>query len=52
MVADVEVNEFGPVQLYVAPGVADEAVKLNVEPRQTGELPEIDGVEVACTVTV
>ena len=39
----VDVNAFGPVQLYVAPATVD-AVKLRVVPTQRGPLLETVGV--------
>jgi hypothetical protein len=48
-VGELEVNPFGPVQLYVLPPVA---VRVNVEPAHCGVLLLAVGVGNALTVTV
>lgn len=50
----VEVNEFGPVQLYVAPDKVG-VVRLIVDPAHTGELLPavgVEGIEFTDTVVV
>jgi ABC-type uncharacterized transport system ATPase subunit len=48
----VDVNPFGPVQLYVAPGTVV-AVKFKVDPAQIGELlPAVGAAGIGCTTTV
>jgi len=49
---NVDVNPFGPVQLYVAPLIVD-AVRFSVDPAQTGLLlPAVGAAGIALTVTV